>query len=506
MAWLNVITPITGDANKLAWTGYTGRILVPTADISYLGGSQLRVTWYASSLAGFYISKAYVQHAADSGDAYDFASTPTQILFGGNAYANISAAGNITSDAFPFILIAGKNLIFSFYVEAGKETTDDIRQQSSKTGWMAYSIAGDDAATVNTTGYVTELTNIALGVFKIETLVPSVTAFANSNAADGALAGWANQTNAYSDNGTYCTVAGTTKNQWYGNLFGFDVSALPAGASVINGTVTAQWMNSAVDTSGPEFLIGAQFNGTVLGSAVDTTGGTVEELNTYAPVGLTGDNYKGTGANGFWAVMRFRRTDNTTHTASVDYVKVDIAYYAIYNITGAENVQLQVIDAASANAKTNITAAEAVQLQVIDAASASYSGPAGNYNVTASEQVQLQAIDAAMASSKTNITAAEAFQLQVIDAVSASAKSPITVAEAIQLQVVDVPALTTKSPITVSEAYQLQVIDAAILTTQSPITATESFQLQIVDAVSLSAKSPLTIAEAYQLHVIDTAP
>ena len=35
---------------------------------------------------------------------------------------------------------------------------------------------------------------------------------------------------------------------------------------------------------------------------------------------------KATGGQGFWAVLRFTRNDNTAHTASVDYVKITIDY------------------------------------------------------------------------------------------------------------------------------------------------------------------------------------
>ena len=67
-----------------------------------------------------------------------------------------------------------------------------------------------------------------------------LTAWANSYAADDALGAWTNPGNAYSDNDTYATRAGTVKNTWYGNLFGFDLSSLPDDAVISNVTLTAQ--------------------------------------------------------------------------------------------------------------------------------------------------------------------------------------------------------------------------------------------------------------------------
>lgn len=155
--------------------------------------------------------------------------------------------------------------------------------------------------------------------------------YTTSNSADGSLTGWTNPTYAYTDDGTnFATRAGTTKNQWYGTLYGFDLSGIPDGAIINSVTITAEWKNSAADTSGPVLYLGAQSGGSEVGTGTsDTSGQTAFELVTKTPTGLTAANLKATGASGFWAILRFRRTDNTVHTASVDYVKVVVDYTPI---------------------------------------------------------------------------------------------------------------------------------------------------------------------------------
>lgn len=154
------------------------------------------------------------------------------------------------------------------------------------------------------------------------------TQYASSNSADGTLTGWTNPTYVYSDDGTnFATRAGTNKNEWYGTLYGFDLSGIPDNSTINSVTIAAEWKNSGNDSSGPVLYLGAKSGGAEVGTATtDTSGTTSFEVVTKVPTGLTTANLKTTGANGFWAILRFRRTDNTTHTASVDYVNVVVDY------------------------------------------------------------------------------------------------------------------------------------------------------------------------------------
>ncbi|MDP1709388.1 MAG: hypothetical protein Q8L21_00680, partial [Candidatus Komeilibacteria bacterium] len=154
------------------------------------------------------------------------------------------------------------------------------------------------------------------------------TVYASSYSVDGTLEEWTNQTYVYSDDGiNFATRAGTAKNTWYGDLFGFDLSGIPDNSTINSVTITAEWKNSAADTAGPVLYVGAKSGGAEVGTSTsDTTGQTTFELVTNSPTGLTAANLKATGASGFWAILKFRRTDNTAYVASVDYVKVAVDY------------------------------------------------------------------------------------------------------------------------------------------------------------------------------------
>ncbi len=156
----------------------------------------------------------------------------------------------------------------------------------------------------------------------------TTTVYATSNSTDGSLAGWTDPTYAYTDDGTnFASRVGTAKNTWYGTLYGFDLSGIPDGSTINSVTLTAEWKNSAIDSSGPVLYLGAKSGGSEVGTGTsDTTGTTSFELVNRSPSGLTTANLKATGASGFWAILRFERTDNTAHTAYVDYVKVVVDY------------------------------------------------------------------------------------------------------------------------------------------------------------------------------------
>ena len=166
--------------------------------------------------------------------------------------------------------------------------------------------------------------------------------FANSYAADGTYAGWTNPANVYADDGVYAARVGTVKNTTYGNLYGFDLSGIPDGATINSVTLSAEWHNSADDTNGPKLILGVKTGGSSPGNATDITGQTADEVHVYAPTGLTATQLKATGDLGFWAILRFYRTDNVAHIAYLDYVKIEIDYTAggLAEITGAADITL----------------------------------------------------------------------------------------------------------------------------------------------------------------------
>lgn len=232
-----------------------------------------------------------------------------------------------------------------------------------------------------------------------------VSPLASSYAADGSLGGWTNPTYAYNDDGSqYATVTGSSKNAWYGNTFGFDLSAIPDGATINSVSITAEWHNSAADTSGPVLLVGANSGGSLVGSTTDTSGQLADEVVTYSPTGLTAANLKATGASGFNAVLRFRRTDNTAHTAYVDYVKCTVDYSTESTVSGS------LYDAIGGS---KITAAKTIKVSVNGATATSNTSSSGDFTVTTSSVITANSIvsvfvdgDTVKASTITKVSAA----------------------------------------------------------------------------------------------------
>jgi hypothetical protein len=164
MSWLDVITPITGSGDDAGWIGTTVRQLIKAALISNTGLPLTRVGFKAGNAENLYITKAFIGVGASTGDEYDFESTPTQLLFGGDAYKDIPAGTLEYSDTAIFTIPASKNLIVSFYLGDAKDT---IRVQTSATNFDCWYKGGDEAATVDVTGF-SEIANWLAAMFRIE--------------------------------------------------------------------------------------------------------------------------------------------------------------------------------------------------------------------------------------------------------------------------------------------------------------------------------------------------
>jgi hypothetical protein len=95
-------------------------------------------------------AKIYIGHKAAVGDAYDFEAAPTQVLFSGSAGGTVSTGG-LQSDATTFALDETKDLIVAIY----HASSTNVPRDSASAGYALYYKAGDDAATVDATGYST---------------------------------------------------------------------------------------------------------------------------------------------------------------------------------------------------------------------------------------------------------------------------------------------------------------------------------------------------------------
>lgn len=138
------------DTNDAGWNGYTLRQRIEAAQLSNLQGSGSRITFRSSvSAGGMTIAKAYIGQAATTGDTYDFAATPIQLLFAGMANVTVAQNAEVQSDEAEFYPATGQPLLLSMYFNAASATYS----KNTQTGWLSYYKAGDSAAAVNTSGY-----------------------------------------------------------------------------------------------------------------------------------------------------------------------------------------------------------------------------------------------------------------------------------------------------------------------------------------------------------------
>lgn len=141
--------------------GYTVRTRIKAGQISS-SGSKIRLNFQISG-AGV-LQKMYVGYPAATGDAYDFVAAPTQVTFdGGSPSRTFSAAGSVASDIMNFALDNTKDLLVSWYVTGSGNAIN-----ASSTNVDSYHKSGDDAASVDATGY-TASANYSRGIASVET-------------------------------------------------------------------------------------------------------------------------------------------------------------------------------------------------------------------------------------------------------------------------------------------------------------------------------------------------
>jgi len=131
--------------------------------------TQMRITFEAGSTEGFTITNAYIGHGAVSGDAYDFTSTPEQILFSGSDSVVIPAGGTVASDSVFFSYNKINSLAIALYANGG--AASDMARYVSGISNISfyYKAATNEAATVNkSAGYTLGTAGTNLSVNQIE--------------------------------------------------------------------------------------------------------------------------------------------------------------------------------------------------------------------------------------------------------------------------------------------------------------------------------------------------
>lgn len=160
LAWGTTLT-----TNSNAWGNVTFRQRIQAANIGPSGGPNTRVTFQASSTGtSAKILAAYIEQAALSGDQYDFAATPKQIMFGGAPNVVIPSGSSVVSDPIPFTPQVGRSIVISMALQSPTDAKA-IFSGTPERGWAK---AGNDAATVNASGYAATWNNLLVAAVETE--------------------------------------------------------------------------------------------------------------------------------------------------------------------------------------------------------------------------------------------------------------------------------------------------------------------------------------------------
>lgn len=134
-------------ANSTGWGSYTIRQIIPASRLA-ASGSKVKLTLTGASTISTVLTGVWIGEQAASGDAYDFAATPTPVLFSGAAGVTIAANATVTSDEVTFALDETKTYVVSFQL-----TSTEVRGTTGPSGTSYYKSGASDGATVNATGY-----------------------------------------------------------------------------------------------------------------------------------------------------------------------------------------------------------------------------------------------------------------------------------------------------------------------------------------------------------------
>ena len=117
--------------------------------------TQVRVRFEAGSTEQLTITNAYVGHRAGAGDAYDFSTTPVQLLFSGAANVTIPAGTTQWSDWASFAYNKTSDMLVAYYMGGGTGADMDRYVSGLSANYDHFNKAANDAATVDKTGYGT---------------------------------------------------------------------------------------------------------------------------------------------------------------------------------------------------------------------------------------------------------------------------------------------------------------------------------------------------------------
>lgn len=133
--------------------------------------TQTKVTFAADVSESFTVTSAYIGHKATSGDAWDFSSTPVQLMVSSSGTFTVPQNSTVTTDLCGFVWDGSSDIIVSIYCSGGPSSDflaafdDGINSGSSL--YVTHLKAASDASTVNASGY-SSYPGYCSGVTKID--------------------------------------------------------------------------------------------------------------------------------------------------------------------------------------------------------------------------------------------------------------------------------------------------------------------------------------------------
>lgn len=136
----------TPSTTNPGWSGYTMRQRFDTSIM--LAGSRIRLTFEGRASATLTMGNVQCQKQAASGDVFDYASAPIQVLFGGNPGFVLSGATTIVSDDI-ILATAPDSIVVGMYFSGAS----DLAAGGNVSGYGNYYKLGNDTTTIDASGY-----------------------------------------------------------------------------------------------------------------------------------------------------------------------------------------------------------------------------------------------------------------------------------------------------------------------------------------------------------------
>lgn len=141
-------TTVTRNDN---WAGWNIRLVLP-AGFFTSSFTKLRLRMLCTGTA-YVVSRVFFGTKAASGDAYDFAAAPSEVLWGGASGKSMGTQSVAVSDDLTYSVDASTQYIIAMHIASGASVPNAGKPASST---IYKKSAADESGTANVTGYSTD--------------------------------------------------------------------------------------------------------------------------------------------------------------------------------------------------------------------------------------------------------------------------------------------------------------------------------------------------------------